>query len=519
MHLVLTFLLAVALDPGLGDFHWKVTTKNAKAQAFFDQGMKYVYAFNHESAVRSFGEAARLDPNLAMAHWGMALALGPNINLDVDPDREKEAYQAVQAALKLSPPASAKERDLIAALAKRYSIAPDADLRKLSVEYSGAMGSLAKKYPNDLDIATLYAESVMDLRPWKFWSHDGKPAEGTAEIVRTLESVLRRNPRHLGANHYYVHAVEASSHPERATASAERLRTLAPAAGHLVHMPAHIFHRTGNYAGAAEANERGARADRAYIASYGGHGIYPMMYYNHNLQFGLVAHAMIGRWAEAKRMADELSANAATAAKEMPMLESATTTSLLLLARFGRWKEVLAAPKSEIGPLGAVLAHYARGSAHAIFGNVAGAESEQRALEAARKEVPDDTAMFQNSEQRIAEVASTLLGARVAEARGDRTAAIAAYEKAVAQQDAMNYDEPPDWYYPIRETLGAALLRAGRPADAERAFREDLRRNPRNPRSLYGLAAALRAQKKDSAAVVAQFKKGWKGGGLRAEGY
>jgi tetratricopeptide (TPR) repeat protein len=519
MNLVLAFLLAVALDPGLGDFHWTVTTKNAQAQAFFDQGMKYVYAFNHESAVRSFGEAARLDPKLAMAHWGMALALGPNINLDVDPDREKQAYQAMQTALKLAPHASPKERDLIAALARRYSIAPDADLRKLGVDYSRAMGLLAKKYRDDLDVMTLYAESVMDLRPWKFWSHDGKPAEGTAEILSALESVLRRNPRHLGANHYYVHAVEASSHPERATASAERLRTLAPAAGHLVHMPAHIFHRTGNYAGAAEANEHGARADRAYIAAYGGHGIYPMMYYNHNLQFGLVAYAMIGRWAEAKRMADELSSNAVVAAKEMPMLESATTTSLLLLARFGRWQEVLAAPKSDVGPLGAVLARYARGSAHAILGNVAGAESELRALEAARKDVPDDTALFQNSEQRIAEVASTLLAARIAEARGDRNAAITGYEKAAAQQDALNYNEPPDWYYPVRETLGAALLRAARPADAERAFREDLRRNPRNPRSLYGLAAALRAQKKDAAAVLAQFRKGWKGGALRAEEY
>jgi tetratricopeptide (TPR) repeat protein len=284
-------------------------------------------------------------------------------------------------------------------------------------------------------------------------------------------------------------------------------------------MPAHIFHRTGNYAGAAEANEHGARADRAYITAYGGHGIYPMMYYNHNLQFGLVAHAMIGRWAEAKRMADELSANAAMAAREMPMLESATTTSLLLLARFGRWKEVLAAPKADIGPLGAVLAHYARGSAQAIFGNVAGAQSEQRELEAGRKVVPDDNAMFQNSEQRIAEVASTLLAARIAEARGETNAAIAGYEKAVAQQDAMNYNEPPDWYYPIRETLGAALLRAGRHADAERVFREDLRRNPRNPRSLYGLAGALRAQKKNDRAALAEFKSGWKGGALRAQGY
>ena len=519
MQILFSLLLAVTLDPGLGSFHWTVTTRNAMAQAFFDQGMKYVYAFNHEAAVRSFRRATELDPNLAMGYWGMALALGPNINLDVDPDREKQAYEAVQAGHAHEGAASPKEQDLVEALAPRYSIAEGADLKELNAGYSRAMGALVKKYPDDLNIATLYAESLMDLRPWKFWSAGGKPNEGTEEIVRVLESVLRRDPHHLGANHYYIHAIEASSHPERATASAERLRTLAPAAGHLVHMPAHIFQRTGNYAGAAQANENAARADRAYIARNGGEGIYPLMYYNHNLQFGLVSYAMIGRFAEAKRMADELSANATMAAKEMPMLESATTTSLLLLARFGRWKEVLAAGKADAGPLGAVLAHFARGSAFAVLGDISGAESDQRELEAWRAKVPDDTAMFQNSEQRIAEIASALLGARIIEARGDRIGAVAAYEKAIAQQDALNYDEPADWFYPIRETLGAALLRAGRDADAERVFRDDLLRNPRNPRSLLGLATALRRQKKDASDAMAAFRKGWKGGALRAEGF
>src|SRR5882757_3322964 len=214
----------VILEPGLGHVHWPVSTKNAQAQRFFDQGMKYVYGFNHESAVKSFERATQLDPDLAMVYWGAALALGPNINMDVDPDREKQAFEGVQAARAHEVHASAKERGLINALSKRYSNDPKADLKKLAVDYSDAMGSLTKKYPNDLDLATLYAESLMDLHPWKFWSHDGKPNEGTTKIVSVLESVLRRDPNHLGANHYYVHAIEASSHPERALASATRLK-------------------------------------------------------------------------------------------------------------------------------------------------------------------------------------------------------------------------------------------------------------------------------------------------------
>ena len=295
----------MALEPGLGKVHWAVSTKSADAQKFFDQGMAYTYGFNHESAIKSFQRATQLDPELTMGYWGVALALGPNINLDVDPDREKQAYDSVQAALAHTSHASAKERDLVDALAKRYSNDPKADLKKLAADYSSAMGELSKKYPADLDIATLYAESMMDLHPWKFWTHDGRPNEGTEKIVSMLESVLRRNPNHLGANHYYIHAVEASSHPERALPSARRFKTMAPASGHLVHMPAHIFQRTGNYAGAAMANTKAAETDRDFIKKNGGDNIYAMMYYNHNLQFGLASYSTIGRFAEAKKMADE----------------------------------------------------------------------------------------------------------------------------------------------------------------------------------------------------------------------
>jgi tetratricopeptide (TPR) repeat protein len=510
---------AIPLEPGLGAVHWPVSTKNAAAQKYFDQGMKYLYGFNHEAAIASFQHATQLDPDLAMGHWGAALALGPNINMDVDPDREKRAYDEVHTALANESHASGKERDLIAALTKRYSNDPKADLKVLGRDYSVAMGALTKKYPNDLDVATLYAESLMDLHPWKFWSHDGKPNEGTTEIVSVLESVLRRNPNHLGANHYYVHAIEASPHPERALASATRLRTLAPSSGHLVHMPAHIYERTGNYAGAARANANAADTDRVFIKHHGGQSMYAAMYYNHNLQFGLASYAMTGRFAEARKMADEFSTNATMMAKEMPPAESFAASTLLLLVRFGRWNDVLKTAPVEVGPLSTTFTHFARGSAFAKLGDVAGAQTEQKAFEAARANVPDDPGLFQNSERAVAEVATRVLAGRIAEARGDSQQAIAEYTKAVAQEDTLDYDEPTDWFYPTRETLGAALLRSHLYSDAEKVFRADLARNPHNPRSLYGLAAALRAQKKDTAPVTAEFGRVWEGGKLSLADY
>ena len=509
----------VTLEPGLGNVHWPVSTKNAEAQRFFDQGMKYVYGFNHESAVNSFQRATQLDPELAMGYWGAALALGPNINLDVDPDREKQGFDYIQAARAHETHASAKERGLIAALSKRYSNDPKADLKKLAVDYSEAMGVLTKNYPNDLDVATLYAESLMDLHPWKFWSLDGKPNAGATEIVSVLESVLRHNPNHLGANHYYVHAVEASPHPERALASADRLKTLAPMSGHLVHMPAHIYQRTGNYAGAALANTKAAETDRVYMKHHGAEGIYAAMYYNHNLQFGLASYAMMGRFAEAKKMADEFAADATAMAKEMPPAEAASASTLLLLVRFGRWGDILREKPVDVGPLSSTFSHFARGSAFARLGDVAGAESEQKALETSRANVPDDPGFYQNSEKAIAEVAVHVLAGRIAEARGDSRQAIAEYTSAIAKEDALDYDDPADWFYPTRETLGATLLNAGRDAEAERVFRADLTRNKHNPRSLYGLATTLRAQKKDAAPVTAEFGRMWEGGKLNLADY
>ena len=506
----------VAIEPGLSDLHHAVSTKNAKAQQFFDQGLRYVYAFNHEQAVKSFQRAGEIDPNLAIAWWGAALALGPNINLDVDPDREKQAYDAVQTALSKSEHASQKERDMIATLAKRYSNDPNADLKKLAADYSNAMRELSKKYPNDLDVATLYAESMMDLHPWKFWSKDGKPNEGTMEIVHTLESVLARDPNHLGANHYYIHATEASRDPGKAMKSAKRLQMLAPSAGHLVHMPAHVYQRTGYYAGAAAANEAGARVDREFMKKYGREGIYPMMYYNHNLDFGAASYAMAGDFRNARRMADEVSANAADMAKMMGDLEAATSDSMKVLVRFNKWSDILKAPEAA-GPYSAAFRHFARGTALARGGDVTGAESEQKAFATASSALGESNMMFQNSPRDLAKVMAELLAGRIAEARGDRDAAIAAYQRAVAAEDALLYNEPADWFYPVRETLGGALLRAGKFAEAESVFRDDLKHNPNNPRSLFGLTQALKAQKKPSAKYAQAFRNAWKGGTLKAE--
>jgi tetratricopeptide (TPR) repeat protein len=517
-------LSAQTLDKGLGELHWPVSTKDQKAQAFFDQGMKYVYAFNHEKAVSSFNEASKLDPELAIAYWGAALALGPNINLDVDPDREKQAYDAIHQAEAHLKHSSDKERALIYALANRYSNDPKADLKKLAVTYSRAMASLSKKYPLDDNIATLYAESLMDLNPWKFWSASGKPAKDTETIVRTLERVIRRNPTHIGANHYYIHAIEGSPHPEIALQSAKRLETLAPAAGHLVHMPAHIYQRTGNYAGAAKANENAADVDREFIKANGANGIYPMMYYNHNLQFGAASFAMIGDYDKALKMATEVATNAAEMVKEMPPIEVAASYPLQIMVRFGKWKEIVEAKPVTAGPLSIVIDHYARGAALAALKDISGAQSELKALDKARENLGTDPGIMQNSPADLGAIASQLLAGRIAGAFGDHNQAATLIARAVNFEDVLGYDEPPDWWLPTRETLGAELLRAQSFTGAEKAFRQDLQRNPNNPRSLFGLAEALKGQErkeKDAEAktVMKEFQAMWKGTPLTLASY
>ncbi len=497
---------------GMGAHHHPVSTTNPEAQKFFNQGLSFVFAFNHAEAIRSFKRAAELDPKMAMAHWGIALALGPNINLDVDPEREKAAYEAVQKALSLAAKTSENERAYIEALVRRYSIDPQANLKKLAVDYKNAMADLVKRYPDDLDAATLYAESAMNLRPWKFWTADGKPAEGTEEIVATLESVLRRDPNHIGAIHYYIHAIEASPSPERALAYAPQLPTLVPAAGHLVHMPAHIYARTGDYEAAALSNKYAARVDEAYMKAHGAGGFYPAMYYSHNLHFLAIAESMSGRSAPALAAAEQLEAHIGPHVKAMPMLEGFMTVSPLLLVRFNRWDDIEKHSGPDKSMVGTTAAwHFARGMAFDAKGRNKEAAAELDALIGAQKLVPADATFGLNSANHVLQIAQKVLAARLAE-RSDRKQAINLLRSAVELEDTLAYDEPQAWFLPVREALGATLLRSGDYAGAEQVFRADLEKNRRNGRSLFGLMEALKAQKKTHQAMLVkqQFEAAWK---------
>ena len=504
------------LMPGLGQHHHTISTKNPEAQRFFDQGLTLVFAFNHEEAARAFRRASELDPQSAMPFWGLALALGPCINLDVDPAHEQAAYEAVQKALSFAPDATESERAYIQALAKRYSSDSKIDLRKLDAEYAKAMRELSQHYPHDLDAGTLYAESLMDLHPWKLWSLDGHPTEGTEEIVAVLESVLRRDPNHIGANHYYIHATEASSHPEWALVSAKRLKTLAPAAGHLVHMPAHTYMRVGDYSAAAQSTAAGANADHAYLReSATSGGMYDMMYYCHDLHFLAASDSMAGDFTHAKRAADELAVHVGPMLNDMPMAEVYLPTPIFVLVRFHRWDEILRlAPPDPKLVMTTAFWHFARGSAFAAKGQIAMAEAERKILEADLRKTPVDLefSFYGNKANAFLGLAANILDARIATAQGGPERAIPYWGKAIEIEDKFYYGEPPEWFYPVRESLGSALLLNGQAGRAEAVFRADLEQYPRNPRSLFGLLKALEAQKKnaDLAEVRREFEAAWK---------
>ena len=510
------------LMAGLGNVHHPVSTRNKQAQAFFDQGLNFVYGFNHDEARRSFKEAARLDPKLAMAWWGVALTLGPNYNLPVDPEGEKAGCEAVQKAVALAMNASEPERAYINALVVRYTNEPKADLHELDRAYKGAMGKLSARYPDDLDAATLYAESIMNLNPWHLWTLDGKPADGTEEIVSVLESVLKRDPHHLGANHYYIHAVEASPHPERALASAARLEKLAPAAGHLVHMPAHIYARVGDHAAAAHCNAVAAAADKAFLSETKQQGVYPLMYYSHNLHFLAYDAAMDGNFAEAKEAGARLVANVGPAVKAMPMLEGFLPTPMLVLVGFERWPDILKlpAPDPSLAMTTAVW-HFARGLAQANLGNTAGAAEEQLAWQALVAQIPPDR-MYDDQNKAVAvfDVHKNLLLGALARSRGDHKEAVDWLNRAVAAEDALNYTEPPSWYPPVRPLLGRELLAGQQFAEAEKVFRTDLEKNPRDARALAGLRDCLMAQNRtyDAEQVAGLYKAVWKTAGTDTKG-
>jgi tetratricopeptide (TPR) repeat protein len=500
----------------IGRQHHPIQTKSAEAQAFFDQGITLLYGFNHEEAARAFRRAGELDPASAMPLWGIALVVGPNYNLDVDGEREKTAFETVQKAQKLAEQASQVEKDYVAALAVRYSGEANPDYKKLSRDYAVAMKGLSEKYPDDLDAATLYAESLMNLNPWRLWSLDGQPWERTEEIVQVLESVLRRDPNHAGANHLYIHALEASPHAERALPSAKRLETMVPNAGHLVHMPAHIYIRTGDYAAAAKNNIDGVRVDKVYLRESGTFGSsYDIIYYSHNLHFLSAAQAMAGNFAAAKQAADELEAHIRPLVGKMPESEVYLPTPIFVLVRFHRWDEILnSGPPEPNLAMTNTLWHFARGSAAAAMGKIEMAEAERRTLEAVRAETSEDEefGMYYNKARDFLDLAASILDARIATARGEGGRAIQCWMRAVQLEDGFRYNEPPEWFYPVRESLGAALLASGKATEAEQVFREDLRRNPRNPRSLFGLMHSLKAQQReaDAAWVEREFRAAWK---------
>jgi tetratricopeptide (TPR) repeat protein len=509
---------AVTIIAGIGNAHHPVSTHNPQAQQFFDQGLRFIYDFNHDEAARSFQHAADLDPKMAMAYWGVAEAVGPNYNDPADPDRYKKAHDAVQKAMDLSTTASRSDQAYIQAMAKRFPADPKSDLRKAAEDYRDAMRQLVSEFPDDLDAATLFAEAGMNLHPWGLWHIDGTPEAGTEEIVSTLESVMKRDPDHLGAIHYYIHAVEASATPERALAGADKLAALAPNAGHIVHMPAHVYIRTGDYEAAVKTNEQAASVDRAYIKATGVQGIYPMMYYSHNLHFIAMCAAMNGRYAESRKNADLLAENVGPHVKEMPPLEGFMTIPVAVEIRFHHWNEILKMPQPDAGMKTAtVFWHFGRGLALAGTGKMAEAEAEYKIVSDAEAATPPDV-IFQmpinNKAKDILKIAKDVLGARIAVARKDNDGAIVMLREAVGIQDTLKYGEPPDWFYPVRESLGGVLLMSGDAVGAEKVFRDDLDRNLRNPRSLWGLHQALLQQKReyDAGFIQRQFEASWKGG-------
>jgi tetratricopeptide (TPR) repeat protein len=513
----------VTLVTGIGSSHHPVSTKSAQAQAFFDQGLRFIYAFNHDEAARSFKKATELDPKLAMAFWGIAEAVGPNYNDPASEERFKQAHEAIQKASDLGSDASPSEKAYIAAMALRFPADPKSDLRKAAEQYRDAMRELVKTYPDDLDAATLFAESGMNLHPWGLWQQDGTPREGTEEIVTTLESVLKRDPNHLGATHYYIHAVEASNSPERALAGANKLAAMAPNAGHIVHMPAHVYIRTGDYAAAVKNNQDAAIVDRAYIKASGAQGIYPMMYYSHNLHFIAMCSAMNGDYPEAIKAANMLATHVGPAVKDMPPLEGFMTIPTAVNLRFHKWDAILASKAPDPAMKTAtVFWHFGRGMAFAGKGKTSEAEAEYKIVSDAEKATPEDVIFampINNKAKDIMKIAESVLGAQISLAKKDSAGAASQLREAVAIQDTLKYGEPPDWFFPVRESLGGVLMMSGDSKGAEKVFRDDLEKNPRNPRSLFGLHEALKAQDRsyDAGFVEKQFRTSWKGGVMKME--
>ncbi len=495
----------------LGNHTFPVTTQNKDAQRFINQGVILAYSFNHAEARRAFRQAANLDPNLAMAYWGQALVLGPNINAMMESSEEPHALEMAQKAMSLKGGASPREQALIEALSKRYS--GDPQHRQVNDKaYAGAMRQVHQRFPDDLDISTLYVESMMDLRPWGYWMRDGSPQEGTVEIVALTEDVMRRNPKHPGALHMYIHLMEAH-HADRAEAAADALLPLVPAAGHMVHMPGHIYQRVGRYNDAIRSNELAIVADEDYITQCRAQGLYPMGYYPHNIHFLWFAATYDGQSAKALEAARKVATKIDDKAlKDLPITAGFRVAPYLALTRFGKWDEMLKEPAPPDNAYLRGMWHYNRGLAFVAKNQRASADQELAKLNVILKDKSLDGPLFSpNIARDILAIAPEVLGGEIAAARGQYDKAVAHLEKAVRLEDALVYTEPSEWHYPPRLALGAILLDAGRAAEAETVYWEDLRRNRDNGWALFGLLEALKAQKKtDQAALVeARFRKAW----------
>lgn len=504
---------ALPLFDNLGSLHHPMTTTSEQAQRYFDQGLRFVYAFNHEEAIRSFEAAADWDPEAAMPYWGIAFALGPNINRVMEKKDERRAIEMVQKARRLADRATSKEQTYIEALVTRYVSRKGAKRKGLDEAYAKAMRLVAQRFPEDDDASTLFAEAMMDLRPWDFWKGDGKPQPGTDEIVTTLESVLARNPDHPGACHYYIHALEASPFPERALACAARLPELMPGAGHLVHMPAHLYIRLGKYHEAAERNEHAAHVDEAYLATRTPSGDYADGYYSHNLHFLWASLMMEGRSAEATKVARELAGTITEdEARTDKWKELYLPTPLYSLIRFERWDELLREPPPPKGfRLMDGMWRLGRGMALVSTGRLPGAEGEHYALANLTKQIKRDRSQEEKISRTLLKISERLLAGEIAARRQQYDDAIRKLKEAIKLEDSLPYVEPPQWPLPVRQYLGSVLLLAGRPADAETEYRADLTRNPENGWALIGLIQSLKDQQKDdqAAEVEDRFKKAW----------
>ena len=506
------------LFDGLGNHRHPITTSDPDAQRYFDQGLVIDFAFNHAESVRSFRAAQTLDPQCAMCFWGEALALGPNINVTsngkvvMSDDERTSAFAAIQRAVALRENASAAERDYIDALATRYNGDPSTEREPLDQAYVNALRELHHKYPEDDDAAALFAESMMNTMPWDYWLDPEKPKPLTEEVLAALETVLERNPQHPLAIHLYIHAVEASSQPERAEAPADTLRSLVPGAGHLVHMPSHIYWRIGRYADASQANVLAAAVDEAYIAACNAQGFYPAAYYPHNIHFLWAASSMEGRSAIAIEAARKVAANVRLEMiEEFPGVEFFNTIPLLALTQFGRWDEVLAEPAPPANlEYSTAIWHYVRATAYANQGKLNDARAEHAKLVQLR-ETTDVTFLdsIYYPASMLLTIADALVQGEIAMAEEKHEEAIAHFRLAVVTQDELPYTEPPFWYYPTRHTLGKALLTAGDAAGAEKVYRADLERYPRNGWALYGLIRSLEAQHKDASEYQQRFDKIW----------